>query len=180
MASGKYLKNEPFLRPKTIGVLAAVVLVAAMVVTGCLTGWFGLLSRDPWGPDLQPDPQAVDGMLDAEGSAAPVQEGNYRIVINQIPTMTADSLQCPLRIQTVEANHYAVRVTIRDDQGETLYRSARIDPGRSLPEAALARTPAPGYHNLTAEYELFDPVSASAAGAVSVSLHLRVMETEES
>ena len=118
-------------------------------------------------------------MLDAEDSAAPVQEGNYRIVINQIPTMTADSLQCPLRIQNVEANHYAVRVTIRDDQGETLYRSARIDPGRSLPEAALARTPAPGYHNLTAEYELFDPISASAAGAVSVSLHLRVVETDE-
>ena len=40
MASGKYLKNEPFLRPKTIGILAAAVLLAgiAFVAVGVTRG----------------------------------------------------------------------------------------------------------------------------------------------
>lgn len=172
------LHAKPRKRLVRILVPAGVLLVAAagLIAAGVATGWFAGFGNGPWGPELTPDPQAVDGTPGVADADTPVEEGQYRMVVNQIPTMQAGDTTCPIELANVPGNHYAVRATIVDNQDAALYRSGRIDPGRSIAAVELNRALEPGEHAARVIFELFDPTDGTPQGETAAAITIRVQK----
>lgn len=161
------------IRPEVLGwvaVLAAVIVILTIWVPNA-----GILP-DPVQAqvDILPDSHARNGTLHAAEERT-VEEGDFWVVINQIPKVELGKKTCNLEYENPEANHYSARVNLYlADTGEHLGGTRRVDPGNYVKDITLKKKLETGDYPVTAQIELFQ--DKTPAGSMSLDIILRVLE----
>ena len=165
------------IRPAVLAWAAGGVAVLAAVIA-ILTTWVpnaGILP-DPMQAqvDIMPDSHARNGTLHAAEERT-VEEGDFWVVINQIPKVELGKKTCNLEYENPEANHYSARVNLYlTETGEHLGGTRRVDPGRYVETIKIADGLEPGEYPVTARVELFD--GSTPAGGMSMDITLHILE----
>ena len=124
--------------------------------------------------DILPDRRAKRGSLHENGERQ-VGEGDFWVILNQIPTVKAGSDECNLEYENPKANHYGARVNLYlKATGERLGGTRRVDPGRYVETIKIADGLEPGEYPVTARVELFD--GSTPAGGMSMDITLHILE----
>lgn len=126
--------------------------VCALLFALLVAAYLGLISL-PWGlqerVDMLPDINAKTGTLNVQ--PANVAPGDYRLVLNQTPSVSAGSRECSIQFENPEGNEFNSRlVLLLDDTSEEIASTHRLMPGTYVESVALSRTLDPGVHNATA------------------------------
>lgn len=165
------------IRPAVLAWAAGGVAVLAAVIA-ILTTWVpnaGILP-DPMQAqvDIMPDSHARNGTLHAAEERT-VEEGDFWVVINQIPKVELGKKTCNLEYENPEANHYSARVNLYlTETGEHLGGTRRVDPGSYVKDITLKKKLETGDYPVTAQIELFQ--EKTPAGSMSLDIILRVLE----
>ncbi len=159
-------------RQKKIGVFLSVAVLSAAAAAIAVSDFpapiqASIRSR----MDLQADKDARDGLLSTE--TRPVAKGEYRVVLNQLPTMKQGSRDCNIEFENPAENHYSSRISLYlKSTGAHLGGSRRIEPGQYLETVELSEALDPGETPVLAEIELFD--GTEQAGTITLELTIRV------
>ena len=170
-------KRQLPIRPAVMAWAAGGVAAAAVLVI-VLTTWVpnaGILP-DPVQAqvDILPDSHARNGTLHAAEERT-VEEGDFWVVINQIPKVELGKKTCNLEYENPEANHYSARVNLYlTETGEHLGGTRRVDPGSYVKDITLTKKLETGDYPVTAQIELFQ--EKTPAGSMSLDIILRVLE----
>ncbi|MBS5065055.1 MAG: hypothetical protein KHZ58_14900 [Hungatella hathewayi] len=164
-------KKQKSFQHSLLGSLLAVVILAAAAVI--YTAAFGLPAPIQARIDIQADRNARDGTLHA--ASRPVGEGEYRVVLNQLPTMEAGSRTCNIEFENPAENRYSSRINLyRKSTGKRIGGSRRVDPGKYIETLELSEDLEPGEIPVLAEIELFN--KTEPAGSMTLELTVRVTE----
>lgn len=161
-----------------LGMAAGFLILSAMALTVYFR-FYGLPPSVQARIDIMPDERAVDGSLRGPGDD-PVPEGEYLVMLNQLPTMRAGSRECPIEFENPAVNHYSSRINLYlSSNGKHLGGTRRVDPGQYVETIELAGKLAPGKlepgeYPVLARIELF--TGTDPAGSLSLELLLRVTE----
>lgn len=151
---------------------AAVILCLGVILLGCLAY---LCLADPIQAriDILPDKNAMDGRLHAD--SRPVEAGQYRVVVNQLPTIKSGSRECNIEFENPEGNQYNSRINLYlTSDGKRIGGTRRVDTGKYVETIKLNRTLEPGEHQALAKIELF--TGTEPAGEMILEITLRVVE----
>lgn len=163
-----------FRQRKTGTVICLTVLAAVMA--GCIVV-FGFPAPIQAWIDIQPDRHAVNGSLHNEESRE-VGEGNFWVLLNQLPTIPEGSRECNLEYENPAGNHYSARVSLYlKETGKLLGSTRRIDPGNYVEFLLLKTSFAEGEYPLTVRIELFEETRPS--GSMTLEIILRVTKQEK-
>lgn len=122
--------------------------------------------------DILPDANAMDGSLHP-GKREPVPEGEYQVVMNQIPTLTYGSRKCNIEFENPPENHYSARISLYlKESGEYLGGTRRVDQGKYVQYIELNRQLDPGEYPVLADIELF--TGEEASGNMVLEIMVRV------
>ena len=123
--------------------------------------------------DIRPDPHALDGTLHP-GDGTPVNDGEYSVVLNQLPTLKAGSRDCNIEFENPVENHDSSRINLYlKSTGKRLGGTRLVDPGQYVEIIELNQELAPGEYPVTAKIELF--TDKTPAGGMSLELTIRVI-----
>ncbi|WP_343210758.1 hypothetical protein [Anaerolentibacter hominis] len=150
------------------GLLCVLLLLLG---AGVLTGWIRLPGKVQERLDLRRDPDAVEGSVREEERG----KGDFRIILNQIPTMKEGEKECPLSYENPEGNEYTSRVSLYDEKGELLGNTGLIRPGEQLEKVKLKKELTAGEWPVTVQIDLFEEEETNA-GKLTVGITLRVLE----
>ena len=124
--------------------------------------------------DIMPDQRAVDGSLRGAGDDT-VPEGEYLVMVNQLPTMKMSSRECNIEFENPAANHYSSRINLYlSSNGKRLGGTRRVDPGQYVEMIELTGKLEAGEYPVLAKIELF--TGTDPAGSLSLEITLRVAE----
>lgn len=124
--------------------------------------------------DILPDRNAASGVLNA-GDGEPVSQGDYWIILNQLPTLTNGSRECNIQFENPKENHYSSRLNLYlKSTGERIGGTRRVDTGNYVEIIQLNQTLAPGEYPILAVVELF--TGTDPAGEMTLEIKLRVLE----
>ncbi len=152
------------------------LLAAAILCAAVLLGAAVCLLAEPIQArlDIQPDKNAMDGRLRA-GSGQLVEAGQYRVVLNQLPTMKEGSRECNIEFENPEGNQYNSRINLYlKSDGKRLGGTKRVDAGKYVETVELNRTLEAGEYPLLAKIELF--TGTEPAGEMTLEITLRVVK----
>lgn len=158
--------------------VSLVLAVTAMMAGGGISCVlvFGLPAPVQARVDILPDRNAVDGSLHAADGTA-LEEGQYRVVVNQLPTMKEGSQECNLEFENPEANHYGARVNLYlKSTGRRLGGTRLVDAGKYVETVKLAETFPAGEYPVVAKIELFS--GREPVGEMSFDITLRVIKKD--
>ena len=159
-----------------LGVIVLAVAAIAVAVNLNYKRVYGTAQIVPYAMEIQPDLNARAGELDPQDNSAQVEPNNYRVIINQMPTMEDGGSRCNLDIENARGNRYLAQVRILlNESGETLFESPVLEPGQGVTDVQFAVRLEQGEHPCTAEYTLYDPQTREESGALSVNLTVRVL-----
>lgn len=164
----------------TSGKYYAIWLLAGGIIMGCLTAGYAGTFRPAASlqaqADILPDGRAKEGTLH-ETQGQTLAQGDFWVVLNQIPVMDGETGECNLEYEKPESNHYSARVNLYlKSTGELLGGTRRVDPGNYVEIVKLKTMLAPGEYPVTARIELFR--NKEPAGGLSLDMTLRVEEPE--
>lgn len=147
---------------------------------GCLTAGYAGTFRPTASlqaqADILPDGRAKAGTLH-ETQGQTLAQGDFWVVLNQIPVMDGETGECNLEYENPESNHYSARVNLYlKSTGELLGGTRRVDPGNYVEIVKLKTMLPPGEYPVTARIELFQ--NKEPAGGLSLDMTLRVEEPE--
>ena len=153
----------------TVAVCAVIIAAAAFAIYG--------VPVSTWIPsDLEPDRNAMDGtlhMVDSED----VDEGEFWVLLNQLPTIEEGSRECNLEFENPEENHYGARISLHlKSSGKKIGGTDRVDPGTYVETVKLSRSLIAGEYPLEARIELFS--GEEPAGGMSLDVTLRVIKKQ--
>lgn len=153
-----------------VGVLATGILIVLCAYAGFLPA--PLQAQ----VDILPDKRAKAGTLhETEGRT--LAEGDFWVVLNQIPAVEDKTQECNIEYENPESNHYSARVNLYlKSTGELLGGTRRVDPGNYVETVKLEKELPPGEYPVTAKIELFQ--KKEPAGGLSLDITLRVAEQE--
>lgn len=152
--------------------LMTVVLMTAVALAG-IAVW-GLPTAVQARIDILPDRRAVDGRLHGKEGAA-LEDGQYRVVVNQLPTMKEGSRECNIEFENPPENQYGARINLYETSDGTLIGGTRrVDPGKYVETIELNRTLEAGVYPVWARIELFDGTEPS--GELKLEITLRVIK----
>ena len=158
-------------RRRGLGILAAAVILAAIGI-GCIA-IFGLPVSVRSGIDILPDRNAADGSLYAAGGIE-LEDGQYRVVVNQLPTMKEGSQECNLEFENPPENRYGSRINLYlKSTGGRIGGTRLVPPGKYVEMITLNQALEPGEHPVLAKLELFD--ERKPAGEMTLELTVRVI-----
>ena len=169
--TGRRLDRRP--RKKRHRWRIPIILLAALLVLAVgavLAAYGGILPVDP---GILPDPNAKTGALYAMDPDAEVAAGTYRYILNQQPTMAAGERNCNLNLENVAGNHYAVQATLTTPEGEELWSSFRVRPGKYVENAKLSRAFEPGEYPLNVNYRFLEGNTEIGAQTIGVTLYVK-------
>lgn len=152
----------------TFVALAAVLMVVAGLALAAWLGAFRLPEPLQSRIDLLPDAHAQAGKLNA--GDVDVAPGSFRLVLDQVCTMEAGSLDCPIAFENPEANGYSARLDLTVD-GEWAAGSGMVEPGYRLDALRLNRALAPGEHEATATVSVYS--GATQVNTLSADIVVR-------
>ncbi len=125
--------------------------------------------------DILPDRRAKAGTL-SETEGRRLEEGEFWVVLNQIPTVEEGDRMCNIEYENPESNHYSARVSLYlKSTGELLGGTSRVDPGNYVENIELKKKLAVGEYPVTARVELFE--KKEPAGGLSLDITLHVAES---
>lgn len=164
----------------TSGKYYAIWLLAGGIIMGCLTAGYAGTFRPTASlqaqADILPDGRAKAGTLH-ETQGQTLAQGDFWVVLNQIPVMDGETGECNLEYENPESNHYSARVNLYlKSTGELLGGTRRVDPGNYVEIVKLKTMLPPGEYPVTARIELFQ--NKEPAGGLSLDMTLRVEEPE--
>lgn len=156
--------------------LAAAVSAAVMISTVCYISFLDYKTSDQASADIFPDRNAVNGVRNA-GEGEPVDEGDYWIILNQLPTMEAGSRECNIQFENPQENHYRARLELYlKSTGEQIGETGMVDTGMYVDTIRLEQILDPGEYPVQAKIELFN--GTEPAGDMMLEITLRVTENE--
>lgn len=122
--------------------------------------------------DIQPDQNARDGVLKAEGRG-PIDAGEYWVVLNQLPTMESGSRTCNLEFENPGENHYNSRITLYlKSTGSRIGGTRLVEPGKYVETVELSADLEAGEHPILAKLELFE--GEEPVGGMTLEITIRV------
>ena len=123
--------------------------------------------------DILPDRNAQSGTLHA-GEMMEVADGDFWVVMNQLPTMETGSLDCNIEYENPSSNRCAARVSLYlQETGNLLGSTGRVDPGNYVETIRLKQELPPGEYPVTVKLELFE--EKTPAGTISIDITLRIV-----
>lgn len=158
-------------RKRTALVLSVLVLAGgALVFPGCLDRWTAIRAQ----LDILPDEHAQIGSLYGKASQD-IAEGNFWVLVNQIPTMEEGGRDCNIQYENPSGNQYSARISLYlAETGELLGNTRRVDPGTYVETIRLKQKLPAGEYPVRAYLELFQ--DKKPAGELSLEISLRVLD----
>ena len=155
--------------------ISLVLAVTAMMTGGGISCVlvFGLPAPVQARVDILPDRNAVDGSLHA-ADGTELEDGQYRVVVNQLPTMKEGSQECNLEFENPPENRYGSRINLSlKSTGGRIGGTRLVPPGKYVEMITLNQALEPGEHPVLAKLELFD--ERKPAGEMTLELTVRVI-----
>lgn len=116
-------------------------------------------------------PKDVQGVLDTI-----VEEGMFNVSVNSQVVFENSREPGSLGLENISANRYYCRVIlVRNDNGETIYKSKGIKPGQYLDEITLSKNLEAGTYPCTARVIATDPETLDDVGQVDVQVEVVVL-----
>lgn len=157
----------------TAGVFLAIFTVIGGGGMALHSQWTAIQARS----DFQPDSNARDGTI-YPGETQPVEEDNFWLLVNQLPTVEEGSRECSIRYENPSGNHYSARISLYlKENGNLIGNTRRVDPGKYVEYLHLNQELPIGEYPVRAHLELFE--GEIPAGTISLDLILRVKEKGE-
>lgn len=163
-------------RARRIALVSVVIVFALAASLGAL-GW-AAYQRVVVLPDilqvridLMPEYRAQEGTVVQDETP----EGQFRMVLNQIPTVQPGADSCSIECENPASNPYDLRVLLYDEDGQLLGQTHRIRRNERLELMRLDPVPPPGDYAATAVLEMIDE-DLEVCGQVSAAVTLRVLE----
>ena len=162
-------------RVRRVSLILAVTAMMAGGGISCVLV-FGLPAPVQARVDILPDRNAMDGSLHAADGTA-LEEGQYRVVVNQLPTMSEGSRECNIEFENPAENQYSSRINLYlQSTGRRIGGTRRVDPGKYVEMITLYQTLELGEHPVWAKIELFN--KKEPAGEMTLELTVRVVPEE--
>ncbi|MFR2848599.1 MAG: hypothetical protein ACLTC4_16410 [Hungatella hathewayi] len=159
-------------RVRRVSLILAVTAMMAGGGISCVLV-FGLPAPVQARVDILPDRNAMDGSLHAADGTA-LEEGQYRVVVNQLPTMKEGSQECNLEFENPPENRYGSRINLYlKSTGGRIGGTRLVPPGKYVEMITLNQALEPGEHPVLAKLELFDERKPS--GEMTLELTVRVI-----
>ncbi|WP_243140394.1 hypothetical protein [Hungatella hathewayi] len=159
-------------RVRRVSLILAVTAMMAGGGISCVLV-FGLPAPVQARVDILPDRNAMDGSLHAADGTA-LEEGQYRVVVNQLPTMKEGSQECNLEFENPPENRYGSRINLYlKSTGGRIGGTRLVPPGKYVEMITLNQALEPGEHPVLAKLELFD--ERKPAGEMTLELTVRVI-----
>lgn len=153
-------------------IVSAAVLSGVFAAGACVL-YLGLPAPIQARLDILPDQHAREGTL-YEQENRQVEEGNFWVVVNQLPTVEEGAGECNIEYENPAGNHYSARISLYlEETGKLLGNTTRVDPGYYVESIKLKQKLAPGEYPVTARIELFENMTPS--GEMSIDMTLRVI-----
>ena len=163
-------RRDRWISMTAVALLAAFAAIAAVSCYGFPTPIQAQL-------DIRPEKHAKKGTL-REGEKKEVEAGNFRVMLNQLPTMEAGSRDCNIEYENPEENHYSARISLYlEETGRLIGGTIRVDPGYYVESIRLKKSLPVGEYPATVRIELFD--NKTPAGEMSITITLRIIEPQE-
>ena len=116
-------------------------------------------------------PEDIQGILDTI-----VEEGMFNVSVNARVVFENSQAPGSLGLENISANRYYCRVSlIRDDNGETIYKSDGLKPGQYIDEVTLSKDLPRGTYPCTARIIATDPETLDDIGQVDVQVEVVVL-----
>ncbi len=156
--------------------LAAAIVLGVLAFGGCAAA-HRLPAAIQARMDILPDPGAKQGVLNS-GPPQEVGEGDFLVVLNQLPTMEEGSRECSIEYENPAENHYSARISLyRKTDGKLLGNTKRVEPGTYIETIRLKEELPAGEHGVLVNLELFE--NRKPAGTLGLEITLRVTEGGE-
>lgn len=156
--------------------VSAAVLSGVFAAGACVL-YLGLPAPIQARLDILPDKHAREGTL-YEQENRQVEEGNFWVVVNQLPTVEEGAGECNIEYENPAGNHYSARISLYlEETGKLLGNTTRVDPGYYVETISLKQKLTPGEYPVTARIELFD--YRTPAGEMSIGITLRVTKHQD-
>ena len=156
--------------------IMAAVAAAALVVAGVLAfnlGSHSLQGRDPNAALGQLEGKPPDE-LQAELDRI-VEEGMFNISIASYVEFPEGTAEGEVRIENVPSNHYLMQVeVVRDDTGESVYRTGMIEPNHHIQRARLDADLDVGSYPCTAVFYAFESDTEEPVGQAAAKMTIVV------
>lgn len=129
--------------------------------------------------DIRPEKYAKKGSLTLMSEEPrEVKAGDFRVMLNQLPTMEGGSRDCNIKFENPVENHYSARISLYlEESGKLIGSTTRVDPGYYVENIRLKESLPVGEHPVTARIELFE--EKRPAGEMSIAITLRIIENQE-
>lgn len=158
--------------------------VALLCVTGAvviLAGAWAACNGIPFsagaGLDIRPEGNARQGSIYSRETKE-ISDGDFWVVLNQLPIMEEGSRDCNIRYENPASNHYTARISLYlDENGSLLGSTTRVDPGYYVETVPLSQTLPAGEYPVTARIELFE--DKNQVGEMTVRIMLQVIGAEK-
>ena len=126
--------------------------------------------------DIRPEKYAKKGSLTLMSEEPrEVKAGDFRVMLNQLPTMEGGSRDCNIKFENPVENHYSARISLYlKETGNLLGNTRRVDPGKYVEFLHLKKELSVGEYPVRANLELFE--GELPAGTMSLDMVLRVTE----
>ena len=152
--------------------IMTIVAVLALAVAGVLAFQMGnqtVQGRDPnaaLGQLEGKTPEELQAELDRI-----VEEGMFNISIASYVEFADGTSEGEVRIENVPSNRYLMQVeVVRDDTGETLYRTGMIEPNHHIQRARLDVDLDAGSYACTAVFYAFEPDTEELVGQAAARM----------
>lgn len=173
--SGRAPEHQAFKKKRAALVAALLVLLVAAGVAVFV--WLNVPHADD--AALETDPNVKVGSItgNVEDLDKIVDEGMLTFSINSTPVFQNGTAPGNLMIENPEINNNRFTVKIvRDDTGETVYRSGALDPGQYIDDVPLDVDLEPGEYACTATFSTYRIADDSAIGQAAAGLTVTVLE----
>lgn len=140
-----------------IGLTVTALVVCLGVLWAAYTRQIRLPESVQEKVDLLPDTAAREGTPSADQVTSPIEDNNFRIVINQMLTMETGTSPCNILAENPEENPYDLRVCLYlKDTGELLGATHIIQRGKRVDNIKLDQELDAGEYAVVANLEMFD------------------------
>lgn len=170
-------------KKKPVLLILIIIILAAALILGYVFLVYPKQQEQPQSSEQLAAEQAAEMGILPDTSAEDIQKklneqidkSMLNIAINANPVFENGEAEGNLRIENIPANHYAMTVEIvREDNGETVYKSGLINPGYFVENAKLTTPLKKGVYKAVAVFTAYDTQTKQEIGTAGANINLMV------